>query len=595
LRAARDLRRKAAPAALARAEDVELEEQSRGRAAQPGQVLATGEVGLQPSAADRSRLARLGLCTAAYAALAALLTWPLATQLATHLPLGALGDPTVPYFNLWSLEWNVQRLVHGYLGYWDAPLFYPARDTFAMSEPQGLTGWLFAPAYWLAGPIAAYNLTLLAQLGLNGLCGRRLLRLMGVSHVVADLGGALFVGLPLVRHELGVLQLCAAWPVLLALGELVILAREPSAAALLRLGLWLVATAWTCVYYLLFLGLFALLAVPFYTRPALLARRPLLALGASAVLVLAGLYPLVAAERRAVGTHTRSAAAIRSGSGSVLAYVEPPRGSPLLRLFPGWSRPAGRRSLYPGALTCALALLGLWKARRVPPPRFYRFALALFVLALFLSFGTRWHFAGISPYALTVERFLPGFGQVRSPYRAALFVQIVLCGFAGLGLERALGWARARRLQLAAAVPGLCVALALAEIGGPGAALARFPEEALHEPWIAWLSRQAPGAVAMLPVTAGGQSAAYEDTALGMLQALRHGHPLVNGYSGFFPERTDRLMARLRRFPNGGAVSALREVGVRYVVVDRRKAIDAVPEGLTPVFASGPRTVLRVE
>ena len=565
--------------------------QTRGRLVQVQSEAAVVSDAREPQPLAAGAVRWVGVAVA-YALLALLVTWPLVTRLATHLPLGALHEPTVPYFNLWTMEWNALRLAHGYAGYWDAPIFHPARDAFAMSEPQGLTGWLFSPLCWLLGPVPAYDLSLLALLWLNGWAGRRLLRLLGLQPLAADLGGALFLGLPLVRHELGVLQLCAAWPVLFALGELAILAREASAAAVVRLGMWLVAAAWSCVYYVLFLGLFVLLAPLFYLRRELLAPHLLRATGLALCVVMAAMAPLLAAERRAVSTHTRSEAAVRSGSGSVLAYLEPPRGTPLARLFPRWERGEGRRSLYPGYVCCALAVLGVVRARRVPPARFVRFALALGVVALLLSFGTRWQLAGVSPYALTVERYVPGFGQLRSPYRAALFVQLTLTTFAGLGLQ---ALARRARGPLLAA---LCVLLALAEVSTPGTVLARFPAEVLREPWIAWLARQPAGAVAMLPVTARGQAAAYVDTTLGMLQALRHGHPIVNGYSGFFPERTDRLMDRLRHFPGADGVSALREVGVRYVVVDRRwpgaRALEPAPEGLEPAFVAEPRAVYRV-
>ena len=51
-----------------------------------------------------------------------------------------------------------------------------------------------------------------------------------------------------------------------------------------------------------------------------------------------------------------------------------------------------------------------------------------------------------------------------------------------------------------------------------------------------------------------------------MVQALEHGHPLVNGYSGFFPDRDEGLRARLERFPDPSVVTELRDLGVAYAV-----------------------------
>ena len=52
---------------------------------------------------------------------------------------GSSQVATVPLFNLWTIWWNADRLRHGLKDYWDAPIFYPERDTFAFSEPQPTT------------------------------------------------------------------------------------------------------------------------------------------------------------------------------------------------------------------------------------------------------------------------------------------------------------------------------------------------------------------------------------------------------------------------------------------------------------------------
>src|SRR5215475_10688187 len=95
-----------------------------------------------------------------FAAAAVVVTWPLASRLGTHLPLGSLSGRTVPLFNLWTLEWNAQRLAHGYAGYWNAPIFHPVKAAFAFSEPEAVPGLIFAAVRWAVGSIAAYNLTL---------------------------------------------------------------------------------------------------------------------------------------------------------------------------------------------------------------------------------------------------------------------------------------------------------------------------------------------------------------------------------------------------------------------------------------------------
>ena len=61
-----------------------------------------------------------------YAVGAVALTWPLALQPTSGIPLGTEKVATVPLFNLWTLAWNVESLGRGYEGYWQAPIFHPA-------------------------------------------------------------------------------------------------------------------------------------------------------------------------------------------------------------------------------------------------------------------------------------------------------------------------------------------------------------------------------------------------------------------------------------------------------------------------------------
>jgi len=100
-------------------------------------------------AARATRLPRWACLAYAVGALVA--TWPLPLHLAPRVPTGTEPTATVPLFNLWSLRWNADRLAHLYAGYWQAPIFHPARGTFASSEPEPLSGLAFAPIHWLTG------------------------------------------------------------------------------------------------------------------------------------------------------------------------------------------------------------------------------------------------------------------------------------------------------------------------------------------------------------------------------------------------------------------------------------------------------------
>jgi hypothetical protein len=240
---------------------------------------------------------------------------------------------------------------------------------------------------------------------------------------------------------------------------------------------------------------------------------------------------------------------------------------------------------------CGLALVGGFGIGRRDRRRLLAYSCAALLACLFLSFGTRLHVAGVAPYELTVQRYLPGFDHLRSPYRGAVCVQLLLALWAGIGLMSVA--ARSRLL------PAGCVLIALLEVTPWHFARARFPHEVLAEPWLAWLREQPDGAVAMVPPNPTWHVRDYVDTSLYMLQGLQHRHPIVNGYSGFFPPASDRMAIALRGFPGPLSLAALRKGRVRYAVVDRK--LDAVrmlnerPDpGLVPVYTTGARVVYLV-
>ena len=141
-------------------------------------------------------------------------TWPLASSFGTSLPTGASQSGTVPLFNLWTIWWNSDRVLRLMSGYWDAPIFFPNHETFAFSEPQPATA-LLAPIIWITGSRGfAHNFYLLLSLVLNGLFARRLLRSAGVNTVLAVVGGAVVIALPMVHWQIEVVQLVPLWAIL---------------------------------------------------------------------------------------------------------------------------------------------------------------------------------------------------------------------------------------------------------------------------------------------------------------------------------------------------------------------------------------------
>jgi hypothetical protein len=540
----------------------------------------------------RSHARALGI----YVVLALASCWPLPLHLSSDLPLGSLSSPTVPLFNVWTLQWNALSLARGYRGYWDAPLFHPARGTFALSEPQGLTGLAFAPLGAAFGAVAGYNLCLLLLLVLNALGARALMRALGLGELVSTATGALALGLPFVWKELGVLQLVALWPVWFALRELSVLAIAPEPRALWRLALWFAAALWSCVYYALFLAVLVPIAAAIFVRRSWFRPRPLLAGAAASLAFLTLAAPLLLVQPRVVASYARSDKNIRAGSATAAAYLRLPLDALGAHVIPALRSRAGKRSLAPGCCVLVLAAAGAWTARRREPRRFFVWCGAAALVALVLSFGSRWWILGLRPYEL-IMKHLPGFEHLRSPYRFAAFVQVLLLVFAGLGLEAVRARVADRR-RGSALVIGMTLLAAL-EVLPWGKRLAPFPSAALDSSFVDYLRGQPEGAVVMLPPAVSGSTADYAPTVLAMLQALRHGHPLVNGYSGFFPPASDRVLRiAVRGFPNPRSVRALTAAPARYVVVERdwlaTRPRLPLPASLSLVHQGGPQLVYRV-
>src|SRR2546428_1132489 len=165
---------------------------------------------------------RASLVPVLYLVTALVQTAPLGLHLTTSIPFGNYAWSTVPRLNLWTLWWNSERLLHGYRGYWQAPIFYPEPYAFAYSEPQWLTGVAASSFWWTSGsPALAYNAVLLIAFSLNGWCAYFLLRRLHVRYWPAVCGGLIMEMLSFAADQLGGLQSTILFPIPMTLACLV--------------------------------------------------------------------------------------------------------------------------------------------------------------------------------------------------------------------------------------------------------------------------------------------------------------------------------------------------------------------------------------
>ncbi len=514
----------------------------------------------------RDRL-HLLVAAALYLALAIASTWPLVAQLGQVVPGGTENADTVPLASSWALWWTADRIPHGLIGLWDAPIMWPAAGTFAYSEPMLLLGAAAAPVIWLGGsPALAHGLVVLACLLLNGLAVRALARRLGAGDLASLLGGAIGVLLPYVQFHLGVLTLVPIFPLVWTVHALIALADDPHPRRGLLLGAAFASAYLTCAQHALFLLLAAAPAVALLARRAVL-RRQLAAVAIAGAVAAVAVTPFAVAQHRAIAAHQfeRSSERIRQGAASPASYVRAPF-EPLVPLPP---LPTDRReaSLFPGAWKLALAIVGLaWAWRRERGGRAVRFLAALAGAALLISLAPR-----IVPLWDAVRAVIPGLDQIRSVYRAAVIVQLVIAVAAGLGLAAVLAWAGSRGGRRAAAAA--LALLSVIELWPRDMRMTAPPDAGAWSRVNGWIDANLPAGapIVNLPYPSGPSVEALAPAARQMYLATVHRHPIANGYSSYWPASyfavrrafTDALARR------PGADSAA--TGIHFAVVNLRR------------------------
>ncbi|TMB46921.1 MAG: hypothetical protein E6J60_16060 [Deltaproteobacteria bacterium] len=266
--------------------------------------------------------------------------------------------PTVPRFNLWTLWWNSDRLLHGYRGYWQAPIFYPAPHSFAFSEPLWLTGLVASPFLWISGsPALAYNAVLLLTFALNGWCGYFLLRRLHIRWWPAVCGGLIIEMLPIVADQLGVLQSTVLFPIPMTLACLIRFGRTGRVWPALGSALWMAVCYHTSSNTALLFGPVALVGLLVFAGRRLFRLRAVIALGLAALSAGLLIAPIAIVQSRVLKEVEpyRADWMIAATSAHPITYSKMPATNLLRRrppdrkvatLYPGTGVPAGLSTRY---------------------------------------------------------------------------------------------------------------------------------------------------------------------------------------------------------------------------------------------------------
>jgi hypothetical protein len=507
-------------------------------------------------------------------ALAAAMTWPLAANLGRDLPQD-LGDPL---HLSWQLAWIGHALIEHPQSLFQANTFWPLEDSLAFSDV--LLG--YAPAGLLAasGPgqaLAAYNLAFLFAYALATLGAYLLARELGLSRAGALVAGIAFAYAPYRLAQDGHLHVISSGGIPLTLFLLVRGYRRTSAPFVIAgwaVATWQVTLGFTLgvpLAYLLFaLGIVALVYA--FRRKRAHLGRPVVA----ATLAGGSLFTVVTLLqarpfRRVLEAHPEA-----ERTRELVELYSPPARSFLAAsqdsfLWSGATKNVwdslsvpGEQALFPGIAILLLACIGV--AAAVYPLALRVGLAAGTALCALLSLGLRdeEHFTrGLTPYRLLYE-LGPGWDALRAPGRVHTLTSLglaLLAGAGGVAIVRAVqsrpltgkGVTSMQRTRAGVVAGTVLIGLVLVEGLGP------TQHPAVPSP-PAPVSAPAP----QLHLPFGG----LEDV-LYAYWSIDGFAPIANGYASITPNEIRRLRRQALRFPDATSTRALRELGIRTVILHR--------------------------
>jgi hypothetical protein len=527
------------------------------------------------------------------------LTWPLTPRLSTGLSSSADS-----LLNFWALGWSYHVLPIDPLALFDANIFAPRPDTLAYSEHLFGTVLLVAPVYLATGSLVlSYNAAFFLSFVLSGMGMYLLTRDLTQNRWAALAAGTIYLAAPYRFGHLLQLQLLSLQWFPFVFWCLLRFLRHGRVSSLAGVVVFSLLQILSCNYYAVYLAYAVVIfgaAIALFGREHLSARKIVLLAGAAGIVSALALPFLLPYQRNRERGFYRRYEDVVHFSASLTDYWTPSsfNKAPHLRFLPPSTR--SEKALFLGF--GALALAGIGLARRGGCPRaFWIFVITLSASAIVLSLGPELRWAERTfelPYRF-FYRHVPGFSGMRVPARISVLALFGVATLAGLGAAWTLG--KARRLEGIAGA-GL---LGFLLFEYQTYSLERVLPPALEIPaahrWLGGTTGD--GSVLVLPIHEGDE---IIEESLYMYYSTSHFLPLVNGYSGWWPNDYWELVGRLRHFPTSRSFRFLLErAPVRYVVVhygrireprrrELEEGMERYRESLPVVFRMGDDVVYEV-
>jgi hypothetical protein len=485
---------------------------------------------------------RIAWVIALFALLVIINTFPLVLH-----PGSTIGQHGDAYFSVWRLAWVAHQLRADPCHLFDGNIFFPHRDTLAYSDAMLLPAVALAPLNWIGlDPLVVYNLTLLLAFIASAVAAFLLVRELTGSTPAGLIGGIIFA---FSAHRFGhfdhlELQF-AFWIPLAVMHWHRAVTRD---RGYLIVGVLTACQVLSSIYHgIYFAAWLAVATLLWFIRSPLNAAR--------AALLILWLPLATLAIYSAPYLKSRSEVGDRSLQ-DVLLYSAQPRdflNAPSSSVLYGWtdSRGGSELHLFPGVIASSLLIVGLWP----PLDRTRAVHAGALAFAVLLTFGLHGPI-----YRLLYDWLLP-FRGLRVPARAGILVLLGTSVLAGFGLARLLAVMTRRRMAV--------IAAAAAVTTGFVECLARpalIPASSVASVWYSWLRTLPDAVIFEWPVTVPWRLEDMVDVRY-MYRSTLHWRPMLNGYSGHYPDSYMQLLYAMRSFPYTPALAELRRRGATVLIV----------------------------
>ncbi len=496
---------------------------------------------------NAARMRALGVALL-FAGLTVVMTWPQAQRLPTHVL-----DSDDPLLSIWRISWVAHIIPTSPADLLNGNIFHPEKRTLAYTDSVLLEGLAGAPLIWAGvSRVTTYNLLLLLLVALSGWAmWRYALHLTGHSGA-AILAGIIFAFVPYRFDHLHHLELQAT-----IFLPLTLLSLDRTLDSGSRRDAWLtmasfVAQVYSCIYYSIFLvtAVVPVAAVRIFRKPAEARARIVKSLTPAIItaLVVVAPYGLAYGRNRAT-LGERLDKDVLLYSATLWNYVS----TTAANVIHGeWSSQFGQseRFLFPGVLTLALAALGLlsFDRRRLA-------IIAVGAIGFVISLGLN------SPFYEPLRASIFPDRGLRAPARASILVFLALAALAAYGWSRIM---RGRSVPVTALATIVMASMLLYEFRTTLDQWLDVPQRPAEV--YQWLATQPRSVVAEVPFAKADHLHAIHD-GLYMFNSTWHWQPIVNGYSGFFPNTFMELADHTAGFPDERSIAYLKQRGVDLLVI----------------------------